>query len=81
MKAIAMEVVGESDVMPYRSMASEDFSEFAKRLPGVFLFLGTGSKEKETHYPHHNPRFNIDESVLPLGVELFVRGSLKYLDI
>ena len=80
MKSVAMEVVGVSNVIPYSSMASEDFSEFTARVPGVFLFLGTGNEEKETHYPHHNPRFNIDESVLPLGVELFVRGSLKYLD-
>lgn len=80
MKRTAIEVVGEDNVIPYWSMASEDFSEFTARIPGVFLFLGTGNEDLGTHFPHHNPRFNVDESVLHLGVELFVRGSLKYLE-
>ena len=78
---VAKEVVGEEKVIPYRTMASEDFSEFTSRVPGVFLFLGTGSEEKETHYPHHNPRFNIDEDVLPQGVELYVKGALTFLEV
>ncbi len=78
---VAKEVVeDENKVIPYRTMASEDFSEFTSRIPGVFLFLGTGNEGKETHFPHHNPRFNIDEDVLPQGVELYVKGALKYLE-
>ncbi len=61
------------------SMASEDFSEFSERVPGVFIFLGTGNPEKETDFPHHNPRFNIDEDVLVDGVALHVNGALNYL--
>ncbi len=78
---VAKEVVeDEEKVIPYRTMASEDFSEFTSRIPGVFLFLGTGNEGKETHFPHHNPRFNIDEDVLPQGVELYVKGALNYLE-
>ncbi|WP_422484859.1 M20 metallopeptidase family protein [Gudongella sp. DL1XJH-153] len=79
MKKTAIEVVGADRVVPYSTMASEDFSEFTARIPGVFLFLGTGNEEIGTNFPHHNPRFNIDESVLHLGVELYVRGSIQYL--
>ncbi len=57
------------------SMASEDFSEFSERVPGVFIFLGVGNSEKGTDLSHHNPRFNIDEEMLPGGVELLVRGA------
>jgi len=78
---VAKEVLeDEEKVLPYRTMASEDFSEFTARIPGVFLFLGTGNEGKETHFPHHNPRFNIDEDVLPQGVELYVKGAMKYLE-
>lgn len=77
---VAKEVVeDEEKVIPYRTMASEDFSEFTSRIPGAFIFLGTGNEAKETHFPHHNPRFNIDEDVLPQGVELYVKGALKLL--
>lgn len=78
---VAREVVeDEGKVIDYRTMASEDFSEFTARIPGVFLFLGTGNESKKTHFPHHNPRFNIDEDVLPQGAELYVKGALRYLE-
>ena len=78
--AVARDVLGDGGkVISYASMASEDFSEFSARLPGVFIFLGCGNEEKECHYPHHNPRFNVDEDVLPAGVEMFVRMALSKL--
>lgn len=66
-------------IVPYLSMASEDFSEFSSRVPGVFTFLGIGNESKGTHYPHHNCRFNVDEEMLPLGVEMYVRFAWQLL--
>jgi amidohydrolase len=68
-----------SKVVPFGCMASEDFSEFSARVPGVFVFLGSGNEAKGCHYPHHNPRFNIDEDTLPDGVEMYVRFALSFL--
>ncbi|MFW5637192.1 MAG: M20 metallopeptidase family protein [Thermodesulfobacteriota bacterium] len=65
-------------IIDNRTIASEDFSEFSERVPGVFIFLGAGDEAKGTDLPHHNPRFDIDESVLPEGVELYVKGALHY---
>ena len=62
------------------SMASEDFSEFSERVPGVFIFLGVGNPEKGIDISHHNPRFNIDEEMLPSGVDLLVRGALRFFE-
>lgn len=62
------------------SMASEDFSEFSERVPGVFIFLGVGNAEKGTAISHHNPRFNIDEEMLTSGVELIVRGARRFFE-
>ena len=77
----AVEILGdENKVVPHASMAGEDFSAFASRVPAAFVFLGTGNPAKKTDYPHHNPRFNIDEDVLPLGVELLVKGAVNYLE-
>ncbi len=75
----ARAVTGNADaVVEHASMAGEDFAAYAARVPGVFIFLGTGNPEKESDYPHHNPRFNIDEDTLPLGVELYIRSAIEY---
>ena len=75
----ARQVYGDNDsIVDNVSIASEDFSEFSERVPGVFMFLGAGNRQKETDYPHHNPRFNIDEDVLIQGVAMFVNGALNY---
>jgi amidohydrolase len=60
------------------TIASEDFSEFSERVPGVFIFLGAGNPDKGTTVSHHNPRFDIDEAVLTKGVAMHVRGALNY---
>jgi len=77
----AIPVMGdETCILPYASMASEDFSEFTARVPGAFAFLGAGDEEKHTHYPHHHPKFNIDETVMVKGVELLVRAAKAYFE-
>ncbi len=64
-----------------QSMGGEDFSDFAKLVPAVFYFIGSGSKEKKTDYSHHHPCFNIDEGVLLTGVEMHARLALKYFGL
>lgn len=61
-----------------RYVASEDFSEFSTRVPGVFVFLGCADPDKGTDMPHHNPEFNIDETVLIKGVHLHVLNALTF---
>jgi hippurate hydrolase len=49
-------------------MLSEDFSFYQRAVPGLFLFLGTG-----TNIPLHNNLFDFDEEVLQTGVEAYRR--------
>ncbi|WP_227764793.1 M20 metallopeptidase family protein [Zhaonella formicivorans] len=70
----------ESVIVPYLCMAGDDFAEFTHRVPSAYYFVGTGNKEKGTDYPHHHPRFNIDEDTLATGVELHVRTALAFLN-
>ena len=67
-------------VVPYVCMAGEDFSEFGVRVPSVLSFVGAGNGEKGTNYPHHHPKFNIDEDVLTIGVEMHVRTVMRFLN-
>lgn len=78
-RTVAEQIVGKDKIAPYVCMPGEDFAEFEQEAPGVFYFIGMGDRSKETDYPHHHPRFNIDEDVLSLGVEMHVRTALHYL--
>jgi amidohydrolase len=66
------------EIVSFVTLAGEDFSEFAARVPGAFYFLGAGNPAKQTDFPHHHPRFNIDEDVLSVGVEMHVRAALNF---
>jgi amidohydrolase len=68
--------VGESPLI----MVSEDYSYYLEKTPGTFFFVGCGSKEKETDYPHHSPRFNIDDDVLPIAMTIFSSFAFRALD-
>lgn len=80
-KSTAGEVLNNNNkIKPLTWFCGEDFSEFALRVPSVFYFIGAGNKEKKSDYSHHHPRFNIDEDVMSIGVEMHVKCALKYLN-
>lgn len=55
----------------------EDFSYFGQKVPSAFLFLGGGNAKLDAIYPHHHPRFNIDESVMHQGSALLAQICLS----
>ena len=63
-----------------RIMASEDFSEFTRRLPSTFFFVGSREEATGKDFEHHHPRFDIDERALPLGVEMMSRAAMHWLE-
>ncbi len=59
--------------MPYGPVfPSEDFSEYAAKIPGVFFFLGAGGEDYS--YPHHHSKFDFDERALPLGTAIMLQA-------
>jgi len=66
-----------SDVPP--SMGAEDFAYYLQRVPGAFLALGIRNEEKGIVYPHHHPKFNVDEDVLYLGTAMEVALAREFL--
>ncbi|WP_277601320.1 M20 family metallopeptidase [Brevibacillus marinus] len=77
LRQIAGEVFGQSALhtMP-PSMGGEDFSAFSQKVPACYVWLGAGNQAKGIVYPHHHPRFNIDEDSLIMGVKLFVHAAV-----
>jgi amidohydrolase len=77
---VAGEVLGEKKVFEMNPlMGSEDFSYYLQKVPGSFVYFGMKKKEKGIAYPHHHPRFDIDEEMLPIGTALNVAVALEYL--
>lgn len=61
--------------------AYEDFSEFQKKVPGLFFFLGSSTPGKEkTAAPNHSPKFDIDEASLAVGARAMTALALDFLN-
>ena len=48
-------------------MGGDDFSAYLAEAPGCYAFIGAGGE-----FPHHHPRFLIDERALATGTRLHV---------
>ena len=67
------------DVNP--QTVAEDFSEYAVRTPGVFMFLGSGPPgvDPTTLPTNHSPFFDMHEPNLEVGVKVFGNLVVEYL--
>ena len=75
----AMPTVPVSDRIDVPNMGGEDFAHYLQHTRGAYLFLSTFSHEKGTDIPHHNERFDIDESVLWEGSAAFAAIAQRAL--
>jgi len=57
---------------------SDDMAIFLNAVPGCYFIVGARNEAKGVEYPHHHPRFNIDEEALPVGVEVLTRATLDF---
>ena len=77
------EAAGPENVNPASpaTTVAEDFSYFQGEIPGVFYHLGGTLKGQDpaTAAPNHSPGFNVDESVLPVGVRAHVMTAMRFL--
>jgi hippurate hydrolase len=69
--AAAADLVGasnvRSDLLP--SMGAEDFAWFLQEKPGAYIWIGNG----ETAANLHNPHYDFNDEILPLGASYWVR--------
>jgi len=71
---------GSEAVSDYEgTLAGEDFSEYLRYVPGVFVFLGTNNPEIDAVHPQHSCYYTIDESVLKNGAMLAAQYVIDYL--
>lgn len=81
MRQSAAEVFGSENVRSQgRLMISEDFSEFALRVPSAFALVGIYDEACDAVYPNHNGKFCFDEGVLAKGAALYVKAAMDFLN-
>ncbi|MFK7933705.1 MAG: amidohydrolase [Saprospiraceae bacterium] len=70
---------GEDNVQVIPAVTgAEDFSYYAREVPGLFFFLG-GMPKGGQPTGHHTPDFFIDESGFKLGIETLTNLTLDYM--
>jgi amidohydrolase len=76
-EAAARAALGDDAIMEAEPiMGGEDFSAYLEKAPGAFFWVGAGG---EGAFPHHHPRFTIDETAFRPGIAVFVQTALDYL--
>lgn len=76
-RKIAGEILGEENVVNHEPrMGGEDFAKYLTHIPGAMMLLG--AKIKGEDHPHHNSKFEIDESALKTGCEYFISYANRY---
>ena len=55
-------------------MGAEDFTYYLQEKPGTFFFTGGGNPEINAVYPHHHPRFDVDEQSMLNIADVFVEA-------
>jgi len=58
---------------------SDDMAYFLKAVPGCYFIVGARNEQKGANYPHHHPRFNVDEDAMPTAVEVLARAAMDFL--
>ncbi len=79
-------VVGDDNVLAFPpTMGAEDFSYYLQKKPGCFYFLGNGDgSHREMGHGMgpctlHNPNYDFNDDLIPLGATLWIRLAEQWL--
>ena len=71
-----VEIVKETEPI----MGGEDFSYYLQQVKGTFFFTGARNPKWEKDYPHHHPKFDIDERALLIAAKVLGSATLAYME-
>jgi len=85
MRGIVAKTLGEEYAaeIALPTSGSEDFSLYLQKIPGAFFFHCSTfepSSGETVNYPHHHPKFDINESVLWTGSAAMTAYALHWQD-
>ncbi|HEY2254629.1 MAG TPA: M20 aminoacylase family protein [Variovorax sp.] len=62
-------------------MAAEDFAFMLERVPGCYLFIGNGTHIKEGGCSVHNPHYDFNDRILPVGAAYWAALVEQFLPV
>lgn len=75
-----VDVLGQDALASYEgTLAGEDFAEYGKLVPSVFVFVGGRNPQIGADFPQHSCYYAIDESVLVKGSMVAAQWAAKML--
>ena len=73
-------VMGAGNIIQVpKAMGSEDFSEYAMKVPSTFMIIGVGNPAKDCVYSQHSEHYKADEDCIPAGVASHIQVALDFL--
>ena len=78
-RSAAASVVGDNNLIDGRTMEAEDMGFILQEVPGCYFFVGSSNEKRELSYPHHHPRFDIDEQALLNAAAIMGRAAASYV--
>lgn len=60
-------------------MGGEDFAYYLQHVKGTFFYTGAELEGRESSYPHHHPKFDIDERALLTAAQVLGTATLEYM--
>jgi amidohydrolase len=79
-REVVREIYPEGDLdTGYQTMGSEDMAEMMQTIPGCYFFVGSANPEVNLAAPHHHPKFDFDETVLPRAAGLMATIAREML--
>lgn len=61
-------------------MVGEDFTNYLQKVPGTFFLTGAMNPAVGAEYPHHHPKFDIDERAMLVASKALATVAVKYLE-
>ncbi|WP_066068368.1 M20 family metallopeptidase [Neobacillus soli] len=58
-------------------MGGEDFAYYLEKIPGTFFYTGAKPHGVETAYPHHHPKFDIDEKAMLIAAKTLGTAAIN----
>lgn len=76
---IANQTEGVTEVKEAETqMGGEDFAYYLQHVPGTFFYTGAMPENSKDVYPHHHPKFDINEKAMPIAAKVLANAVLSY---
>jgi amidohydrolase len=76
----AESTLGAENVLGFEpTMGAEDMSLVLEKVPGCYFFVGGRNPLIDAVYPHHHPKFNVDERALEVATRAMVAAVKECL--